>query len=60
VQQAKPLNLCGVVVSRAAMVEALRLYVPDLHDVQVTEDGDHFWLMIGSAKGGEREDSPAG
>jgi hypothetical protein len=37
----------GVVVRKADLIQALRVYVPALADVQVTEDGEHFWLMLG-------------
>jgi len=43
----QPLRVSGVVVRKADLIEALRVYVPALEDVQVTEDGDHFWLMLG-------------
>ena len=43
----QPLRVSGVVVRKADLIDALRVYVPALEDLQVTEDGDHFWLMLG-------------
>ena len=42
-----PLRVSGVVVRKGDLVEALRVYVPALRDLQVTEDGEHFWLLLG-------------
>ncbi|TAK27715.1 MAG: hypothetical protein EPO21_23575 [Chloroflexota bacterium] len=42
----KPLRVSGVVVRKADLIEALTVYVPALHDIQVTEDGEQFWLML--------------
>lgn len=42
----QPLRASGVVVTKADLIEALRVYVPQMHDIQVTEDGEHFWLMF--------------
>ena len=39
--------MSGVVVRKADLVEALKVYVPNLADLQVTEDGEHFWLLMG-------------
>jgi len=52
-----PLRVSGVVVRKADLIEALRLYVPGLLDVQVTEDGEQFWLMLG--QGANHEYPPA-
>lgn len=43
----KPLRASGVVVAKADLIEALQVYVPGLVDLQVTEDGGHFWLLLG-------------
>jgi hypothetical protein len=43
----KPLRVSGLVVRKADVVDALRLYVPGLADLHVTEDGEHFWLLLG-------------
>ena len=45
--QLRPLRVSGVVVSKAEVIEALRVYVPALVDLNVTEDGEFFWLMLG-------------
>lgn len=42
----RPLRVAGLVVAKTALVEALRVYVPGLVDVQATEDGEHFWLIL--------------
>lgn len=47
-----PLRVSGVVVSHADLVEALRIYVPGLREIRVTEDGQDFWLMVNE---GERD-----
>ena len=49
----KPLRVSGLVVSKAEVVEALRVYVPGLVDLSVTEDGEFFWLMLGEGGAGE-------
>jgi hypothetical protein len=41
-----PLRVSGVVVGKADVVDALRVYVPALVDIQVTEDGGFFWLLL--------------
>jgi|GEM_PF-2356961 len=50
-----PLNVRGLVVSKADLVGALRLYVPQLTDLSVL-DGDQFLLHLtaGGAKGNGR------
>lgn len=53
----RPLRVSGIVITKAELVEALRAYVPALGDVQVTEDGQHFWLMLG--EGGDDANSTA-
>ena len=49
--EAKPiplpaLNVSGVVVRKKDLVEALRVYVPLLADIQPFEDGEHFYLVF--------------
>jgi hypothetical protein len=51
----QPLRVSGVVVDKAALIEALRIYLPGLSDIVSTEDGDHFWLMLRT----EQEDHDA-
>lgn len=41
-----PLRVSGIVVDKAALVAALRVYVPALREIQVTDDGQYFWLML--------------
>ena len=53
----KPLRISGIVVRKADLIEALRIYTPTLRDLQVTEDGEHFWLILG--EGGSDGDSAA-
>lgn len=43
-----PLAVSGVVVSKAALIEALRVYVPALVDLEVVEDGERFVLDLAS------------
>ena len=45
----QPLRVSGVVVRKADLIDALRVYVAALADLQVTEDGEHFWLMLDEA-----------
>ncbi len=42
----KPLAISGVCVTKAALIEALRIYVPTLIDVEVVEDGERFLLSV--------------
>lgn len=42
----RPLRVSGIVIGKADLIEALRAYVPALCDLQVTQDGEHFWLML--------------
>jgi hypothetical protein len=53
----RPLRVSGVVVRKADLVEALRVYMPALADLAVTEDGESFWLILG--EGGPGADPPA-
>ena len=49
----EPLRVSGIVVRKTDLVAALRIYVPALADLQVTEDGEHFWLILGEEDGDE-------
>ncbi len=40
------LNISGVVVKKNDLVEALRVYVPLLADIEAFEDGEHFYLIF--------------
>jgi hypothetical protein len=51
----EPLRVSGLVVRRADLVAALRLYVPALVDIESTQDGDHFWLMLGPGGPSDRK-----
>lgn len=53
--QLRPLPVAGLVVPKAAVVEALRVYVPGLADLSVTEDGEFFWLMLAEGEGSESQ-----
>ncbi|TAK33710.1 MAG: hypothetical protein EPO21_12170 [Chloroflexota bacterium] len=53
----KPMRVSGVVVRKADLIEALIVYVPALRDIQVTEDGEQFWLILN--EGVHDEDSTA-
>jgi hypothetical protein len=46
-----PLPVSGVVVRKSVLVDILRGYLPGLHDLQVTEDGEYFWLMLEGRRG---------
>ena len=54
----KPLRVAGLVVRKADLIAALQVYVSGLSDVQVTEDGQYFWLLL--SEGGRDESSAAG
>ena len=54
----EPLPVSGLVVRKADLLAALRVYAPGLVDLHVTEDGEHFWLLLGEASTGA--DAPAG
>lgn len=56
----KPLHVSGDVINRRALVEALQLYIPNAVDIMCTDDGEHYWIMIGeSVEGGSADDSAA-
>lgn len=42
----KPLRVSGVVVSKADLIEALRVYAPALTNIEVVEDGERFLLSL--------------
>ena len=42
----KPLAIAGVCITKAALIEALRIYVPTLSDLEVIEDGERFLLTV--------------
>jgi hypothetical protein len=44
----KPLTVSGLVVAKASLIETLSALVPGLVDIATTEDGEHFWLMLGA------------
>lgn len=47
-----PLRVAGLVVRKADLVEALRVaYAPGLREIQVTEDGEHYWLLLDGGAG---------
>ncbi|MDA8189665.1 MAG: hypothetical protein M0T85_16110 [Dehalococcoidales bacterium] len=48
-----PLNVSGVVVKKKDLVEALRIYVPLIADIQAFEDGENFYIILGGQNGNE-------
>lgn len=46
-----PLRISGVVVKKADLVEALRIYVPSAVDIQAFEDGENFLVVLGNLAG---------
>ena len=44
----RPLAISGVCVTKAALIDALRLYLPGLLNIEVVEDGERFLLSVGS------------
>lgn len=48
--QAQPppaLNISGVVLNKAQLIGALRLYIPGIVDLAPLADGEHFALLLG-------------
>lgn len=43
----QPLMIAGLVVRKAALVAALRAWVPNAVDVAVSEDGENFFIFLG-------------
>jgi hypothetical protein len=56
----KPLEISAVCISRGALLEALRIYLPTISDIQVldAEDGERFLLTIGPAIPSDPSDPP--
>jgi hypothetical protein len=54
-----PLRVSGVVVRKQDLIAALRVYLPELRDVQVTDDGEQFWLACGSEDPSNTERAPS-
>ncbi len=55
-----PLRVSGLVVRKADLITALRVYIADLTDLQVTDDGEHFWLLLGEpGSSGETNGEPS-
>ncbi len=44
------LAVSGVVLSKAQLVAALRVYVPAVVDIQPLADGQHFSLLFGPSR----------
>jgi hypothetical protein len=42
----EPLRVAGVVVRKADLIAALRLYLPALADIRADDDGERFWLLL--------------
>ncbi len=51
----QPLQVAGIVVRKADIIRALRVYVPGLTDVQVTEDGEPY---VQAGRGRRDRDQP--
>jgi hypothetical protein len=45
-----PLAVAGLVLRRADLVAALRLWVPNLAEIEVSEDGESFFLLLERTK----------
>ena len=45
-----PLKISGIVVKKADLVAALRIYVPTVIDIQPFEDGENFFVVLGAAE----------
>src|SRR5262249_53547269 len=54
----RPLDISGVLISKPALIEALRVYVPNLADVDQLEDGRFLLTLAREGQGGD-EGSPA-
>ncbi len=47
--QIQPLSISALVVTKAALVQALKIYVPGLRDIELLEggaDGDRYLLTV--------------
>ena len=42
----RPLAVSGVCVTNGALIDALRIYIPNLADIEVVEDGERFLLNL--------------
>ncbi|MCL5074625.1 MAG: hypothetical protein M1136_03090 [Chloroflexi bacterium] len=40
------LRISGVVLSKPQLIEALRLYIPNLSDIQALDEGERFYLAL--------------
>ncbi|MCL4459824.1 MAG: hypothetical protein M1136_01820 [Chloroflexi bacterium] len=40
------LRISGVVLNKPQLIEALRLYIPNLSDFQVLDEGERFYLAL--------------
>ena len=45
-QPLPPLGVSGVVLSKAQLLEALRVYVPNIVDFSPLPDGQHFYILF--------------
>jgi hypothetical protein len=45
----KPLAVSGICISKATLLDALRIYVPALMGIEVFEDGERFLLTLAPA-----------
>jgi len=52
----QPLKVSGLVVQKADLIRTLQAFVPGLCDIQVTEDGEHFWLVLSDQTGQEEQE----
>lgn len=48
------LDINGVVVSKQSLIEALRVYVPLICDIQPLDGGDRFYLALDARRAGQR------
>ncbi len=55
-----PLNISGVVVKKKDLIEALRIYVPLIADIQPFEDGENFYLLFGEPRSEMTASAPPG
>ncbi|GEM_PF-2228977 len=42
-----PLNISGVVITKAQLLDALRVYIPNIADFNPLQDGQHFYILFG-------------
>ena len=48
----KPLAVSGVIITKAALLDALRVYAPNLAGLEVVEDGERFILTLANGHEG--------